>query len=276
MPFQFQRRLLNNLNASDVFALKVNSNSDVPVIEYEVELLEWSSLFIDLKFTYDDVYSVSRSNKPDLLKIDILRPDLFVAKESLKALAEEEEVQLPTIKVKLPRQLPADVDEEKLAEEAKESADQVGWFCIAQLVIQPLLKSGLDSLWSMYFTLQLVKIVPLFDIYIPAIMEIYWQEIRGLIDFDRLTPDYLINTFLPGYDMMKLLTGKSQQELELSNPDKSTDPGSKMAGAQSLNIMENLQLYIFVLVLFLLVLSIIFCFSCIKPIRKKLRALVAA
>ena len=72
----------------------------------------------------------------------------------------------------------------------------------------------------MYFTLQLVKILPLFDIYIPAIMEIYWQEIRGLIDFDRLTPDYLINTFLPGYDMIKLLTGKSQNELELANPEK--------------------------------------------------------
>ena len=44
-----------------------------------------------------------------------------------------------------------------------------------------------------------------------------------------------------------------------------------MAGAQSLNIMENLQLYIFVLVLFLLILGIVFCVSYIKPLRKKLR-----
>ena len=107
----------------------MDSNSDVAEIEYEAELLDWKALYIDLKFKYEDVYSVSRSSKPDLLNVEIVRPDLFVAKESNKSL-EEEEVAIPPIKIKLPRQLPADVDEEKVAKEAKDSSDQVGLFCI--------------------------------------------------------------------------------------------------------------------------------------------------
>lgn len=61
----------------------------------------------------------------------------------------------------------------------------------------------------MFYTLQLVKVIPLFNIYIPATMEIYLKEVQGLLDFDRLKPDFLIDYFAPGWTMMQLITGKN-------------------------------------------------------------------
>lgn len=111
--------------------------------------------------------------------------------------------------VSVPRQLNEDVDEEALAESAASTSANLGFMLIVQLVLQPILKGGLDSLWSMFYTLQMMKVIPLFNIYIPATLEMYLNEIRGLLDFDKMSPDYLVSLIYPGYDMMMLVTGKN-------------------------------------------------------------------
>ena len=42
----------------------------------------------------------------------------------------------------------------------------------------------------------------MFNIFIPAKLEIYLNEIRGLLDFDKMKPDYLIGLAFPGFDAM--------------------------------------------------------------------------
>ena len=60
--------------------------------------------------------------------------------------------------------------------------------------------------------MQLAKVLPLYYIYIPAQTEIYLTEIRGLVDFDKLKPDFLLGLIEPGLTMKKLFTGNEDKE----------------------------------------------------------------
>ena len=92
----------------------------------------------------------------------------------------------------------------------------------------------------MFYTLQLIKVIPLFNIFIPATLEIYLTEIRGLLDFDKLTPDYLIGLAFPGQDMMMLVTGKNKTQEAIENPESDTSPGMKLSGNTHTDILSSL------------------------------------
>lgn len=59
----------------------------------------------------------------------------------------------------------------------------------------------------MFFIVQLTKIIPMMDFYIPAQIEMYYGEVRKTIDFEMLDPDVLIQLVWPEETLMSLLLG---------------------------------------------------------------------
>ena len=49
----------------------------------------------------------------------------------------------------------------------------------------------------MFFCIQLTKIIPMMEFYIPAQIEMYYGEVRKTIDFEMLNPDAIIGIFAP-------------------------------------------------------------------------------
>ena len=73
----------------------------------------------------------------------VANPGMFVAKSSGEPLAQDAVTEKEGMMVNMPRQLPEGVDEEEVQEQAETTKKAGTAIMIAQLVVQPLLKSGL-------------------------------------------------------------------------------------------------------------------------------------
>jgi hypothetical protein len=58
-----------------------------------------------------------------------------------------------------------------------------------QIILQMCLKGALNDFWVMYFTLQVICYLKVYDIAIPSNADIYIVEFTKLIEFDVLNPD---------------------------------------------------------------------------------------
>lgn len=57
--------------------------------------------------------------------------------------------------------------------------------------------------------MQLSKTIPMCGHYIPAHIEMYFDEFRKMLDFEALNPDGIINMFMPDMTLMELVMGPS-------------------------------------------------------------------
>lgn len=92
----------------------------------------------------------------------------------------------------LPIQLPKGIKEEEIRQQAEAGANSMTFLIIFQVVLQLFMEQSIDSLWSMFFILQLVKSLTFFGIKIPANALIYIEELRKFIDFEMLSPDFVL------------------------------------------------------------------------------------
>ena len=114
------------------------------------------------------------------------------------------------------------------------------------------------------------------------------QEIRKLIDFEMLKPDFLIKMIAPDFDLKEFLTGISKMEKAKENEGGDTKEGEEeddqlpsnleSSGVGSDNIIDNLSQYLMVLILFIvfvLLLGIagVICRTQKEKINKKLKDL---
>lgn len=58
-----------------------------------------------------------------------------------------------------------------------------------QLCLQICLKGLLTDLWVLYFTLQIICYLQVYQVSIPANAEIYQKELTNLVEFEILNPD---------------------------------------------------------------------------------------
>ena len=84
----------------------------------------------------------------------------------------------------LPRQLPSGFTAEELAKTIETYAKGGLWVIIISTVIQILLKSSMDIVIELYCSLQILKMISIFLIHIPANLSISLTEIRKVIDFE--------------------------------------------------------------------------------------------
>ena len=60
------------------------------------------------------------------------------------------------------------------------------------------------------------------------------SEIRSLVDFDKLTPDFAVTIFSNSTDLRSLILGKEKSDNETA------DAYLRAAGVKSSNLLENL------------------------------------
>jgi hypothetical protein len=59
------------------------------------------------------------------------------------------------------------------------------------------MKAKIDTLWSLFLTLQQVSFLPMYEVNIPANVELYFIEFRKVINFEYLKPDIFIGLIWP-------------------------------------------------------------------------------
>lgn len=82
-----------------------------------------------------------------------------------------------------PKQLPKGVSAEDLANQALTSSTAMKGLVVVQIMAQVFLKGSMNDLWSLFFTMQLICYLKIYDTPVPSNAEIYMQEFLKIIEF---------------------------------------------------------------------------------------------
>lgn len=126
---------------------------------------------------------------------------------------------------------------------------------LLQILFQLCLRGALNEFWDMYFTLQVICYLAIYDINMPGNTAIYVQEFTKIIEFELLNPDGIggLVTGDKDFDFVHWLFGKP----------------TAGSGAQS-SILGDLRLPIAALIVFLAVLVLLKLLSYLAVCKKRL------
>lgn len=171
-------------------------------IGYYLDMEKWDENGIGIKVNYTDPLMVGKGN--DQVMTTLKNPDLFVSASSGEALPKEDAT---TIKFS-PTQVPKDVSEDKLNADAKQTNNAMLALIILQIVAQLSLKGGMDDLWSMFFTLQIVCYLKFYGVIVPTNVTVYRDQFVNLVEFNVLNPQKAVQMWKPNFDLMDWIRGK--------------------------------------------------------------------
>ena len=78
---------------------------------------------------------------------------------------------------------------------------------IFQIILSIFLKGALNDLWGLFFTLQVLCYLTVYDTTIPSSAEMYLKEITKIIEFDILSPEGAIKVIYPDFDLRAFISG---------------------------------------------------------------------
>lgn len=121
------------------------------------------------------------------------------------------------------------------------------------------MKGALNDFWVMFFTLQIICYLKIYDVAIPGNADIYITEFTKLIEFDVLNPDSIISliTSDPDFKLMDWIMGKS-----------------KFNSNGSPSMVDDLRLYIMGAAAGIAVLILLGVLMMVKKYKKKIIKLI--
>jgi hypothetical protein len=128
--------------------------------------------------------------------------------------------------------VPDGVDPAVVKRRATMSANAVKTMMIIQLILSVFLKGALNDLWGLYFTLQLMCYMKVYDTFFPQSADDYLKQFTKIIEFDILSPEGFIKIFNTDFDLRAWVTG---QKVAI-NAD------------QEASVVKDMQVYIMVAV----------------------------
>lgn len=135
------------------------------------------------------------------------------------------------------------MDEKKLIKQAKQAANTFTALFFIQLFLQICLKGTLNDLWFLFFTLQIICYLRIYDIAMPPNTDIYITEITKMIEFEILHPD----------TVGKAVTGTN----DFKTVDFLLNKGKDYAEKDAATIFEELFLIIIVVGVVLVLLVVV-------------------
>lgn len=168
---------------------------------------DWTEEGLKLKMNFTDPLAISKGRNQDALLIKIKNPALFVSKETgvIMDPKDQDEQLAQTI----PKQVPDGVDPLVVKKRAEMSANAIKTMMVVQLILSVFLKGALDDLWGLYFTLQIMCYMKVYDTFFPQSADDYLKEFKKIIEFDILSPEGFIKIFNSDFDLRAFMTGQA-------------------------------------------------------------------
>lgn len=185
----------------------------------------------------------------------IKNKDLFVSLQTGTAISGEHS----TFANPVPRQVPHGTKLEEVENQAEFSSATLQILMVIQLALQIVLKGALNDLWGLFFTLQIMCYLNIYDTPIPSSAGIFLDQFKNIIKFKLLKPDGMIQMFYPDFSIKEKILGTKVP----INKD------------QEFNIFVDLEVYIFIfigVVVALIVLGILYLL--LERLRTKILKLI--
>jgi len=158
---------LSEINvARDIMGVSFQQTSDTDeAASFYLEMKDWTEDGMQIHMNHADPLAVSSGSNGDGVQISLKNTNLFVSQATGMPLSKEKAA-LPSSEV--PRQLPKGISEDSIAIQAKVAFIGMTSVFIIQFGLMHYLKGSIQTLMTLYFTLQLICYLELFGIAIPS------------------------------------------------------------------------------------------------------------
>ena len=97
----------------------------------------------------------------------------------------------------------SEADSLHLAQNIKAGLESVfiGEFVITQVMFDGVLY----EFWTLFYTLQLLCYITFYNVAMPAIAELFIQNLTKIIEFDFINIETIVKKFKPDFDLNKML-----------------------------------------------------------------------
>lgn len=186
--------------------LEFNNEFDEINMDFNFSIVDWTSDGMQVQVNFSDPLLISQGRVLDKIIVKIMDKDKFRSQKNGNTLMSDRVYLQKPIK----KQLPAGVSEEEIKKKAKTAAFSMGALMIVEAFLQICLKGILTDLWVLFFTLQIICYLQIYDVPLPANTVIYVDEITKVIEFDLLNPDTIgkIATGNSHFKTIEFLQGK--------------------------------------------------------------------
>ena len=182
-------------------------------------------------------------------------PSLFVSKASGTAISKDKAISVKEAKT----QCAKGVKEEDLNSQSTTAKNGAYGLIAIQIVAQLLLKGTMKDLWGMFFTLQIICYLAMYNIVLPANSQIFQEQFTNLIEFELLQPEPLIQIFYPEFNLMAFIKGA---KIMVTNKD------------QEASVLNDLRLWIFLIFLGLVVLLVLLIVRLFSKFKDKINEIL--
>ena len=154
----------------------------------------------------------------------------------------------------IPQQALPGIDVVSLKSSSQNAGNTVTALVVVQLLSQLCLKGSLDDLWTLFFTMQIMCYLRIYDVVFPTNANLYLIEFTKIIEFDILNPAGVMRFWYPDFTYASFIAG---------------------AKADAKNMMDDLSIYILALGIFGLFSSVIACIAfCKHKYQKQIKKLI--
>lgn len=156
--------------------------------------------------------------------------------------------------------MPKGVLEYQVVDNAKSNSIKAIVLIILLIVLQFLIRQNIDKLIDMYTAVQILLETQIYDTKMPINVVLVFKELRSFLNFEKVSPSYLLNLIFPHRDFNKMFGQKkeniSQFMIEL--------------GIQNLNFFRYFGYFFLAVSIFILATLIIYLLRKIEKFRAKL------
>ena len=89
-------------------------------------------------------------------------------------------------------------------DDAKRSSRKATVLITLLIILQFLIKNNIDKLVDMYTAVQILLETPIYDTKLPMNVVIVFKELRSFVNFEKVSPSYLLNLLFPHHDFEEI------------------------------------------------------------------------
>ena len=178
-----------NKHKDKIMRVSIDQNSldgqdGVKAVEYDWRIMSFRDQELEIDLDFQEPIWVSASQQKDVVRVEFIDQGFFISKQGIPMNFDVKDQTLDT-DYEIPTQLSDD-----LADVLQSAADAAGASTLSltagNFVLNIILAGSLSSLWQMIESQQLVVIMPMFNVMIPANAAILFNVLMQVAAFDPI------------------------------------------------------------------------------------------
>ena len=158
-------------------------------------MIKYTPRGMTLKFDFKNPQDISRGRFKDRVALQVMNENYFVVFDTKNKKTHKIQKRFLSNKVSLYKQLIKGQNEQTIQLNAEQASNSIIGLVMIQLFLSTFVNYSIEDLWRLFYMLQLVAFLSVYDTAAPSNVELYVAQFRVTLRFELLKPENIIKLF---------------------------------------------------------------------------------